>query len=104
MPFDSDGNVVKEKPKVVIVYADAVGSYKLHRRPVARRGGILGLLPGQSEDGYGRKITTDLVLVFNGETRERRVYATCFSNCASHWITHNRRTLWLHDCEEVEDE
>ena len=89
--------------RVVIVYADTVGSYKLYRRPVARRG-FLGLLPGQSEDGYGRKITTDLVLVFNGEARQRRVYATCFSNCASHWITHNGRKLWLRDCEQVEDE
>ena len=42
MPFDNDGNVVKEK-KVVIVYADTVGPYKLYRRPVTRRG-LLGLL------------------------------------------------------------
>jgi hypothetical protein len=86
-----------------IAYADTLGSYKLYRRPVARRGGVLGLLPGQGVDGYGRKITTDLVLVFDGETRERRVYATCFSNAASHWITHNGRTLWLRCCETVEE-
>ena len=93
------------RTQVTIVYADdAVGSYTLHRRPVPRRG-ILHLLPGQSAEGYGRKITTDLVLKFRGDTREHRVYATCFSNAASHWITHHGRKLWLktHFQDEILD-
>lgn len=93
------------RTQVKIVYADdAVGSYTLHRRPVPRRG-ILQLAPGQSAEGYGNKITTDLVLKFRGDTTERRVYATCFSNAASHWIVHNRKQLWLrtHFQDEIMD-
>ena len=92
--------------QVTIVYADdAVGSYTLHRRPVPRRG-VLQLAPGQNADGYGSKITTDLVLKFRGvDTRERRVYATCYSNAASHFITHHGRKLWLktHFQDEILD-
>lgn len=82
---------------IQIQYADeAVGSYTLHRSPVPRRG-FLQLLPGQGEDGYGRKIRTDLVLRFAGESRTYRVYATCFSNAASHWVTRKGVRLWLRD-------
>ena len=91
--------------EIKIVYADdAVGPYTLHRRPVPRRG-VLQLLPGQSAVGYGRKITTDLVLRFEGDTQERRVYATCYSNAASHWIVHHGTKLWLktHFLEEILD-
>lgn len=90
-------------PKVEIVYADAaVGSYTLHSCPVPRRG-VLQLAPGQSAEGYGRKITTDIVLKFRGDTQERRVYATCFSNAASHWIIHHGTKLWLrsHSQDEI---
>ena len=88
MPFDA-------QKKITIVYADdAVGGYTLHRRPVPRRG-IMQLFPGQSQEGYGSKITTDVVLKFHGETTEHRVYCTCFSNAGSLWITHQRRTLHL---------
>jgi hypothetical protein len=79
---------------ITITYADdAVGSYTLHRRPVQR--GKMQLLPGQGQDGYGEKITTDIMLKFSGDTRELRVYATCFSNAASHWIVYKGTKLWL---------
>lgn len=80
---------------MTIEYADSVGKYTLHRRPVQRRRG--NWLPGQGEDGYGGKITTDIVLRFVGQRKEHRVYATCFSNAASHWIVLDGRRLHLHD-------
>ncbi len=43
--------------------------------------------PGQSLEGYGAKIVTDyMVKVPALSNRPLRVYATCFSNCASHWV------------------
>jgi hypothetical protein len=93
------------RTQVTIVYADeAVGPYTLHRRPVPRRG-VLQLLPGQSAEGYGTKITTDILLKFRGDTTERRVYATCFSNAASHWVIHHGTKLWLrsHSQDEILD-
>lgn len=41
--------------------------------------------PGQNMEGYGSKITTDYILTYKG--RKYRVYATCFSNAASYWVT-----------------
>lgn len=80
-----------------IQYADVVvGAYSLHRAPVVRRG-FMGLLPGQGDDGYGRKITTEIMLRFEGESRKYRVYATCFSNVASHWVIRKGVKLWLRD-------
>lgn len=43
-------------------------------------------LPGQGQDGYGRKIATDYMAIVEPNNVAYRVYATCFSNCASHWI------------------
>jgi hypothetical protein len=78
-----------------IVYAeDAVGSFTLYRRPVKRRS-VLQLAPGQNQDGYGSKITTDLVVQFNGQTRQYRVYCTCWSNSGSNWIAYQGKRLWL---------
>ena len=39
---------------------------------------------GQSAMGYGRKIATGHIVLVKGKWR--RVYATCYSNAASHWI------------------
>ena len=39
---------------------------------------------GQGADGYGSKITTDRQVWF--KDRWYRVYATCYSNTASHWV------------------
>ena len=42
---------------------------------------------GQGSDGYGRKIATHHMLRLDNRGPWRRVYATCCSNVASHWIT-----------------
>lgn len=39
----------------------------------------------QTATGYGRKLTTRYMAVVG--KRAYRVYATCFSNCASLWVT-----------------
>lgn len=54
----------------------------------------MGLLPGQGEDGYGKKITTEkMVKLSNGKMY--RVYATCISNVASHWILKEGKKIHL---------
>lgn len=89
-------NLPKPKPKVVIQYAhEVVGEYKLYSRPVLRKFGLLQLMPGQNQDGYGDKITTDYVLVFDNKPKAFRVYATCWSNAASHWINWQGGRLFL---------
>jgi len=77
-----------------ITYVDE-DDYEMLDSPVPRRGGHMQLLPGQQSDGYGRKITTDRILRFHGETRVYRVYAICFSNAASHYIIREGQTLYL---------
>lgn len=46
--------------------------------------GVPTKLPGQDDEGYGAKITTDTQVRIG--TRWYRVYATCWGNAASHWI------------------
>ena len=42
---------------------------------------------GQTQEGYGSKIATPYKVSFPlGGKRKYRVYATCYSNVASHWI------------------
>mgnify|MGYP005995729025 CR=1 FL=1 len=48
---------------------------------------------GMNATGYGKKITTIYKVPFNG--RFFRVYATCFSNCASHWIMSKGEKLFV---------
>jgi hypothetical protein len=92
---------------MTVEYAeDKVGGFKLFRRPVPREG-LLQLAPGQSQEGYGSKITTDFVLQFYGEAKKHRVYCTCWSNAGSLWITHERRRLYLRthfQSEVIEEE
>lgn len=84
-------------------YAQELGAYHLYRKPVKRRvAGFQELMPGQGVDGYGAKMTTDLVLVFEHDQIIRRVYATCYSNAASHWVTVDGGKFFLHDTEEVQ--
>lgn len=61
--------------------------------------------PGQGADGYGRKISTDLMLQFKGEKRKYRVYCVCFSNAGSHYIIRNKKSLYLGTVfqEEIKD-
>lgn len=85
-------------------YADeAVGPYTLHRRPVAKHG---NMAPGQNAEGYGRKITSDIVLKFTDDPREHRVYITQFSNAGTCWIKYRGETLCLrtHFQAEVRDD
>lgn len=77
-----------------IKYADTVGEYELLDRPAPTRG-MMGYLPGQQADGYGRKISTNHKLRFNGEKREYRVYCICFSNAGSNYIIRKGETLYL---------
>jgi len=67
---------------------------KYSRVPVARWG-ILQHAPGQGADGYGKKITTDYMVRIG--KMAYRVYATCFSNCASHWIVVKGKTYHVGD-------
>jgi len=53
----------------------------------------------QTTTGYGRKLTTQYVLAVPDSPRPYRVYAICFSNCASHYILRKGKMLFLRDCE-----
>jgi hypothetical protein len=55
------------------------------------------LLPGQSQTGYGKKITTRHKVKRPEDKKWRRVYATCYSNCVSYWITVAGKKVHLHD-------
>lgn len=46
--------------------------------------------------GYGSKIPTELVLKC-ADGRQRRVYATCYSNCPSLWVNVGGLKRFLHD-------
>lgn len=48
-----------------------------------------------SATGYGSKIPTDYT-VFDGK-RNRRVYAICYSNCASHYVLVKGEQLFIQD-------
>ena len=71
--------------------------FRLVRKPVKRTpigDGTWGYrYPGQDEMGYGRKISTDYMVVIG--KKEYRVYSTCFSNCESHWLTVNKQVYHL---------
>ena len=57
---------------------------------------ILGaptMLPGQSDEGYGDKITTDREVRVG--SRWYRVYATCWGNAGSAWIMYQGSRLYL---------
>ena len=73
--------------------------YKMVSEPVEKKsmGGWGERAPGQNEEGYGSKITTDWVVMFPGSSRKYRVYATCWSNAASHWILKDRQKLHLNE-------
>ena len=73
--------------------------FRVVRKPVKTTpigGGAWGYRhPGQNEMGYGRKISTDYMVMIG--KKYYRVYATCFSNCASHWIMVGKRVYHLFD-------
>ena len=53
----------------------------------------------QTATGYGGKLVTDYMLSIPGAARPYRVYAICFSNCASHYILRKGERLFLRDWE-----
>jgi hypothetical protein len=53
----------------------------------------------QTATGYGRKLTTEYMLRLPDSPRAYRVYAICYSNCASFYILKSGKRLFLHDCE-----
>ena len=50
----------------------------------------------QTATGYGRKLTTPWKVKHNG--RLYRVYATCYSNAATHYILPGGEPLYLSGC------
>jgi hypothetical protein len=91
---------------VSVRYAGAKAEFELGRRP-ARRIGMMQLAPGQRADGYGRKISTDYMLRFEGEKRWRRVYCVQFSNCGTCYVVVQGERLylepWVFDWADVHD-
>ncbi len=69
--------------------------HEIIERPVKTRE-VFGcqMLPGQSNDGYGKKITTHKMVKFPSG-KVSRIYATCFSNAASHWILQSGQKVFL---------
>lgn len=47
----------------------------------------------QTASGYGAKLTTQHKISYNG--RLYRIYATCYSNVASHWFTANKQRIYI---------
>lgn len=93
-----------KRPPVVITYIDGeinedfivVRNDETVPNGVRRLyGGAVVCFPGQGEDGYGRKITTDLFVQVKATGKRHRVYCTCFSNAGSHWIVQNKQTIHL---------
>ena len=53
------------------------------------------IMRGVNQFGYGSKISTCYKVKV--ENKWRRVYATCFSNVASHWVIINKQKKFLMD-------
>lgn len=47
----------------------------------------------QTASGYGRKLTTSHKIHYEGKLY--RIYATCFSNAASHWFTVKGKRIYV---------
>jgi hypothetical protein len=55
-----------------------------------------------SRTGYGNKIPTSYLVNIQGEKRWRRVYAICWSNCASMYVHIKDERIFLSDIFESE--
>lgn len=49
--------------------------------------------------GYGSKIPTGYLIKLQGEGREYRVYAVCYSNAASFYIVRKREKIFIRDSD-----
>lgn len=56
----------------------------------------------QTATGYGRKLTTRYKVQFEGKLY--RVYATCYSNVASHWFTVKGEKIFINWSEDKNHE
>jgi len=92
----------------MVQYAeDKFGGFVKIRKEVAKKsfyGGNIVCAPGQGVDGYGRKITSDWLVRFNGEKKTYRVYITQISNAGSAWIIRDRQKYHLRDMDYVPEE
>ena len=75
-----------------VTYTDPRLVDDIRLSPVPRRG-ILQLAPGQGKDCYGRKISSDYKIKYEG--RWHRVYIACFSNVSSVYIQQYKTDLYL---------
>lgn len=101
--IDDNGNWIapenRRKPLPSIRYAeDVLGEFILvqNEETAVTRKGVMQLAPGQNQDGYGQKISTDIMLQVVETKRRYRVYCTCRSNAGSLWIKHEGQKLHLH--------
>ena len=53
----------------------------------------------QTATGYGRKLTTEYMLRLPDSPHAYRVYAICYSNCASFYILRKGERLFLREGE-----
>ena len=51
----------------------------------------------RSPSGYGRKIRTAYMLRLKSTGRLHRIYAICFSNCASYYLRYRGRDVFVQD-------
>jgi hypothetical protein len=47
----------------------------------------------QTASGYGKKITTSYMIMYQG--RLRRIYSCCYSNSGAAYIIVNKQDFWL---------
>lgn len=57
---------------------------------------------GYDEMGYCMKGSTDYFVLLAGSKKKYRVWVTCVSNCASHWIIEGGQKLHLPDLTRSE--
>ena len=114
--FDENGNLIpkaqRRKPGTALKYiegelnvdfiiveneATTVSKPTMHGR----------ISPGQGADGYGRKISTDMMVQWkDNPKKKRRIFCTCFSNAGSHWIVESGQAVYLGTVfrEEIQSE
>ena len=84
----------------VVYLLDVFPETTFRKTPVPRRG-MMQLAPGQGQDGYGRKISSDYMAFFNN--RWHRVYCCCISNSGSLYVPIKGKWHFIRDYD-VPDE
>ena len=83
----ADTRVSPVKRKAIRIGKDAAA------QGFARMFGVPTKLPGQDDEGYGDKITSDKQVLVNN--RWYRVYVTCYGNASSSWIMYQGSKRFL---------